>query len=70
MLWLDAADLDGAAPYPTTEEGVSAVGDVTLFVSERDRYIDGPIIYEDALAEVKRRQVGSDCTRPHGPDVI
>ena len=49
VLWLDADDLDGAAA------GVAGAA-VRVFVSERDRYIDGPTIFADAQAEAARRR--------------
>jgi hypothetical protein len=66
LLWLDDGDLDGGIDGGTDGEidglGASAVdgASVSLFISERDRFIDGPTIFADAKAEqARRREKGS-----------
>ena len=56
VLWLDD-ELDAAADP-------RGKGVVSLFISERDRYMDGPVAYSDALAAREKRQAEAQAPRP------
>ena len=53
VLWLDDEDLDGG----TSGTSGTSDGTVSLFIAEKDRYIDGEIMYADAMAAVERRGI-------------
>ena len=59
VLWLSDDELDGGSTTRLTDAGVDAreeyPGTVALFVAERDRYVDGPIVHADALKAKARR---------------
>ena len=56
VLWLDE-EVDAQAPQPRAGAPTdSASSEVALFIAENDRYIDGPIIYDDARTAVERRR--------------